>query len=132
MDGSPSDAAPESTPVGEAGCPAPTTLDCSGTCVDPTTIDNCGTCGKKCDGPEAGPGSPSCMPGGQCAIVCDNDGGYAGPTELLCGGSCVSPDDITHCGTCTTTCGAPPSGNGSPVCPAAQCGFSCDAGYHLG
>ncbi|MGH7294197.1 MAG: hypothetical protein ACRELB_04660, partial [Polyangiaceae bacterium] len=21
---------------------------------------------------------------------------------------------------------------GSPVCPAAQCGFSCDAGYHLG
>ncbi|MGH7293681.1 MAG: hypothetical protein ACRELB_02050, partial [Polyangiaceae bacterium] len=118
--------------AGEAGCPAPTTLDCSGTCVDPTTIDNCGTCGNKCDGPEAGPGSPSCMPGGQCAIVCDNDGGDAGPTELLCGGSCVSPDDITHCGTCTTTCSGPPSGNGSAVCPAAQCELSCDVGYHLG
>lgn len=111
---------------GEAG----TTLWCAstGTCVNPTSIANCGSCGNECLGPEAGPGHPVCQPSG-CAIACDSDGGDGGPTEILCSGSCVDPDDINHCGTCNP-CAAPPSGNGAPTCPAGACVMTCNTGYH--
>ncbi len=110
---------------------AGTTLYCqeAGSCVDPTGIANCGTCGHRCEGPEAGPGHPVCQPGGACAVACDSDGGDAGVPDILCSGSCVSPDDVNHCGTCTP-CAQPPSGHGSPTCPAQQCVMTCLTGYH--
>jgi hypothetical protein len=119
----------------EAGCSAPKALACSGTCVDPASLANCGTCGNACFGPEAGPGHAVCQPGGKCAVACDDDGGDGGDggaAEILCSGACVSPDDVNHCGTCTNTCAPPPSGNGAPTCPGAQCVMTCASGFHPG
>ncbi len=46
-----------------------------------------------------------------------------------CGGSCVNvAADPAHCGSCSTLCGG--TANGSSTCVGAQCGVSCDAGYH--
>ena len=112
----------------DAGCAAPTTLDCSGTCVDPTTIDNCKTCGTVCAGPDSGPGHAVCL-SGACGVACDSDGGDGG-TEILCSGSCVSPNDPTHCGATCEVCKGPTSGNGSASCPAAACTVACSGGYH--
>jgi hypothetical protein len=106
----------------EAGCPAPTTLDCSGQCVDPTLPAHCGTCDNVCDGPEAGMGEATCT-AGMCGIGC------TGSTSLDCSGACVDPSQPAHCGSCTTICPGPAAGTGMAVCTlsdgGAQCSVTC-------
>ncbi|MGH7296460.1 MAG: hypothetical protein ACRELB_16100, partial [Polyangiaceae bacterium] len=147
-DGSPSDAGPDSGPsdggptseAGDAGCPAPTTLACNGTCVDPTLPSNCKTCGNVCSGPETGSGGATCT-NGSCTVGCDADGS----TPLNCSGACVDPTQPAHCGGCSLNCGGPASGQGTPTCvldgggglpldaggDGGPCGFTCTSGFHL-
>ena len=66
---------------GATGCTAPTSLDCSGTCVDPTLPAHCGTCTNVCGGPDAGSGAATCT-AGVCGVGC------SGGTSLDCNGAC--------------------------------------------
>ncbi|HEY1691358.1 MAG TPA: hypothetical protein VGG39_04310 [Polyangiaceae bacterium] len=122
----------------EAGCSAPTTLECSGSCVDPGLPSHCGTCTNICSGPEAGAGAPTCT-NGVCTVGCDADGS----TPLNCSGACVDPTQPTHCGDCATNCAGPKSQQGQATCnidgggtpldaggDGGPCGFTCNAGNH--
>ena len=103
---------------GEAGCPAPTTLECSGTCVDPTTVANCGTCGTKCEADS----STSVCANEMCTSSC------AGSTPDNCSGTCTNTQtSASHCGTCTNVCNGPDSGAGTGVCTGGMCTVSCNA-----
>ncbi|MGH7296824.1 MAG: hypothetical protein ACRELB_17935 [Polyangiaceae bacterium] len=99
-----------------AGCTAPTSLDCSGTCVDPTLPSHCGTCSNVCHGPDGGEGAATCT-AGTCGLGC------SGTTSLNCNGSCVDPTDPAHCGSCTNVCPGPSTGTGQ-----AQCTVGTDGG----
>ena len=46
-------------------------------------------------------------------------GPQCGLGELLCGASCVDPNDPAHCGSCTTMCSA------TEVCSAGRCTLTC-------
>jgi hypothetical protein len=116
-------------PDGEAGCPAPATLECNGVCVNPSSPSNCGSCGHVCEAPE----------GGMATCTLQGDAGVCGegcmaPTSLNCGGGCVDPTSAEHCGSCTNVCSGPPVGSGSAVCTlqgdAGVCSVDCggDAG----
>ncbi len=109
----------------EAGCTAPTTLDCDGSCVDPTTTINCGTCGNACGGPDAGAGQATCT-NGACGFGCDLDSS----TPLVCNGACVDPTTTINCGTCGHSCAAPVVGTGTAVCTlgtdgGGECSVTC-------
>jgi len=119
---SPNDA---TSPEAEAGCTAPTTLDCDGTCVNPTTTINCGTCGNACAGPDAGAGQATCT-NGTCGFGCDLDSS----TPLVCNGGCVDPTTTINCGTCGHSCAAPVVGTGTAVCTlgtdgGGECSVTC-------
>jgi Stigma-specific protein, Stig1 len=115
----------------------PGLTECSGSCVDTgSSPANCGTCGKVCGannfcvGGQCTFGCPAplmaCNNGtacfdvandpnncGTCGNVCGVDpvdGGTPGLGSICCGGMCVSPDTVDHCGGCaacpagTNTC----------------------------
>jgi hypothetical protein len=137
-EGGSGDGAGEGGVVGEAGCSAPTTLECSGTCVDPTLPANCGSCGNSCVGPEAGAGTGTCT-NGACTVGCEADGS----TPLNCAGACVDPTQPATCGACGTRCAGPPSTQGQAVCSldggglpvdaggdGGPCGITCNPTYH--
>jgi len=114
------------------GCSSPTSLDCNGTtCVDPSQPANCGSCGNACAGPDAGTGDAICTVGGDgggtCSVMC------TGTTSQTCGASCYALTDTNHCGSCTTACLPPPSGNGQPTCTGTTptCGVTCTTGSHV-
>jgi hypothetical protein len=107
----------------EAGCSAPTTLNCNGVCVDPTLPQYCGTCTNQCQGPDAGMGQATCT-AGVCGLGC------ASPTTLNCSGSCVDPSQPAHCGSCGNTCPTPSAGTGTAICTlgsdgGATCSVTC-------
>ncbi len=107
-----SDAPVHTDAGGEAeagGCQAPTSLECSGTCVDPSLPSHCGTCSNVCEGPDSGTGAPTCT-NGTCGLGC------SGATSLNCSGACVDPSQPAHCGSCTNACPGPVAGTGSAVC----------------
>jgi len=108
---------------GEAGCPAPTTLDCNGTCVDPTQPTHCSTCDNVCPGPDAGSGQATCT-NGTCGLGC------TAPTSLNCSGACLDPSQPTHCGSCSNVCPGATAGTGTPVCTlgsdgGGECSVTC-------
>ncbi len=108
---------------GDAGCPAPTTLDCNGTCVDPTKPEHCGSCMNACEGPDSGAGTPTCT-NGKCGLGC------TAPTSLDCSGSCVDPTGVENCGVCGNTCKTT-AGTGTPQCTVGgdggrECTVTCD------
>lgn len=110
-------------PPPEAGCPAPTTLSCGGTCVDPTQPSHCGTCSNACPGPDSGTGMATCT-NGTCGLGC------TAPTTLNCSGSCLDPSEPAHCGSCTNACPMATAGTGDPVCTlgadgGGECTVTC-------
>jgi len=119
---SPSDAGPDVTEhdggEASAGCTAPTTLDCNGTCVDPTLPSHCGSCNNVCHAPDAGSGQATCT-AGTCGLGC------SGSTSLDCAGACVDPSKPEHCGSCTNSCPAPGAGTGTTICTLGGDGGTC-------
>ncbi len=114
-----SEGASDARAEGEAGCAAPLSLDCNGTCVDPTRPEHCGTCTNVCAGPDSGTGQATCT-SGVCGLGC------TGATSLDCNGACVDPSQPATCGTCTNACAGPTSGTGSAVCTlGADGGGAC-------
>ena len=83
-------------------------------------------------------GSLPCHDDGQCPTgsYCKSDGKCevspacpAGTTA--CGEKCVDlPTAVAHCGACGHACPAPQ--NGSAVCAAGQCDFTCPSGVKTG
>jgi hypothetical protein len=41
---------------------------------------------------------------------------------IFCGGNCVSPNDVSHCGSCNNVCNVP---NATTSCPGGNCLFTC-------
>ena len=100
--------------------------DCNAKAVDGCETDlskatSCGACNATC-----GAAAPQCSPSGanfQCTSGCTP------ASPLLCGAECVDPSTATsHCGNCITAC--PAVTNGTMVCAAATCTFTCKAGFH--
>jgi hypothetical protein len=97
------------------------TAGCETSLSDP---DHCGACNVTC-----GAAAPYCAPTstpGQfgCTDECP-------PTaSTLCSNECVDlSSSVDDCGACGSPC--PLATNGQATCSSGQCGFSCDADFHV-
>jgi hypothetical protein len=110
---------------------APGFADCNtmpddGCEADLSQAGHCGTCSTMCSG-----GTPVCagtaVDGGMlfaCASGCPVN------TPTLCSGTCVDLNtNAQNCMTCGTQCAN--VANGQPTCSGGNCGFNCNANYHV-
>jgi hypothetical protein len=100
---------------GRCDCPESTHTVCGSECIKlDSDTSNCGSCGKACIAGE----------------VCES-GSCACKSNLVCGGSCMPPDDPANCGACGKTCSSSQTCRGGQcVCTASYltaCGDSCVA-----
>src|SRR6185436_4950199 len=82
---------------------------------------HCGACPTVCP---SNHGSPACA-NSTCSIA--YSAGFGNCDGLLSNGcEAQLPNDVTHCGTCSTVCTA---NNGVPSCINSACQISCNGGF---
>ncbi len=120
--------APDGPTPGDAGCPAPTTLLCSGICVDPTQLATCGSCTNACAAPPSGHGQVACGDAGSCQVSCA--AGYH-----ACSGDCLPDTDTPASDACVVSeafgvfaspGGSDGTGTGTQLSPYATLGKAMD------
>ncbi len=88
-----------------------------------TTSSACGMCGRACP---AAPNATAACASGRCGILCNTGfGDCNGVAADGCEANLAA--DVTHCGTCTTTCSG--GTNASATCAAGRCGIACAPGF---
>lgn len=102
--------------AGNANCDSNVANGCEVTLA--TNVAHCGSCGAACSNAH---GSTSCA-GGSCAPSCTS--GWGSCDNNPSNGCESSLTTITSCGSCGNVC-PNAMANGSPVCNAGVCGYSC-------